>query len=125
MVVGRGPERSTTGVVEERALNGGYGQLHYQWKYSNVGLANFYSRYQYYNGGIKFTTGAASDRGLQEVEAGVAWQPDPQWEFTFAYVHMHRPNTSQTNFTSSANTPGTAFNANADLLRMQMIWFWN
>lgn len=123
-VVGRGPERNPQGIVEERALNGGYGQLHYQWKYSNVGLANFYSRYQYYNGGIKFTTGAASDRGLQEVETGVAWQPDPQWEFTFAYVHMHRPNTSQT-YSGTATQPGAAFTANADLIRMQMIWFWN
>ena len=123
-VVGRGPERNPQGIVEERALNGGYGQLHYQWKYSNAGLANFYSRYQYYNGGIKFQTGAPSDRGLSEVEAGVAWQPDPQWEFTFAYVHMHRPNTSQTNV-ATLTQPGSAFTANADLFRMQMIWFWN
>lgn len=124
-VVGRGPERNSRGVVEERALQGAYGQLHYQWKYSNIGLANFYSRYQYYNGGIKFLTGAPSDRGLSEVEAGIAWQPDPQWEFTLAYSHMHRPNTSQTNVTAGALAPGSAFTANADLIRMQMIWFWN
>jgi len=123
-VVGRGPERNPLGVVEERALNGGYGQLHYQWKYSNTGLANLYSRYQYYNGGIKFLTGAPSDRGLSEVEAGIAWQPDPQWEFTVAYSHMHRPNTSQT-YLGTATQPGAGFTANADLLRLQMIWFWN
>ena len=124
-VVGRGPERSKTGIVEERALKGGYGQLHYQWKYSDIGLANFYSRYQYYDGGIKFLTGAPSDRGLSEVEAGIAWQPDPQWEFTLAYSRMHRPNTSQTNVGASNTAPGSAFTANADLLRMQIIWFWN
>ena len=123
-VTGRGPERNSRGVVEERALQGGYGQLHYQWKYSNVGLANFYSRYQYYNGGIKFLTGAPSDRNMQEVEAGIAWQPDPQWEFTFAYAYMHRPNTSQT-LSGTATQPGAAFTADANLIRMQMIWFWN
>jgi hypothetical protein len=123
-VVGRGPERSPAGVVEVRSLNGGYGQLHYQWKYSNTGLANFYSRYQYYNGGIKFLTGAPSERGMQEVETGVAWQPDPQWEFTVAYAYMHRPNTSQT-YAGTSTQPGGAFTADANLLRMQMIWFWN
>jgi len=124
-VMGRGPERSPAGIVEERSLNGGYGQLHYQWKYSNTALANFYSRYQYYNGGIKFLTGAPSDRGMQEVEAGVAWQPDPQWEFTVAYAYMHRPNTAQTYAAPNANTPGAAFTTDASLIRMQMIWFWN
>jgi hypothetical protein len=123
-VVGRGPERNSRGVVEERALNGGYGQLHYQWKYSNTGLANFYSRYQHYNGGLKFLAGAPSERGLQEVETGIAWQPDPQWEFTVAYAYMHRPNVSQT-LSGTATQPGAAFTADAQLIRMQMIWFWN
>jgi len=123
-VVGRGPERDGQGVVRSRALNGGYAQLHYQWKYSDTALANFYSRYQYYNGGIKFLAGAPSDRGMQEVEAGIAWQPDPQWEFTLAYTFAHRPNTSLSNL-STATVPGNQFTADANLLRMQMIWFWN
>ncbi len=123
-VTGRGPERNSKGVVVERALQGGYGQLHYQWKYSNTGLANFYSRYQYYNGGIKFLTGAPSDRNMQEVEAGVAWQPDPQWEFTVAYAYMHRPNTSLM-ATAATTTPTNQFTADANLIRMQMVWFWN
>jgi len=123
-VTGRGPERNPQGIVVERALQGGYGQLHYQWKYSNTGLANLYSRYQYYNGGIKFLAGAPSDRGMQEVEAGIAWQPDPQWEFTVAYAYMHRPNTSQT-YAGTPTQPGGAFTADANLIRMQMIWFWN
>lgn len=123
-VLGRGPERGQDGIVRERALRGGYAQLHYQWKYSDTALANFYSRWQTYQGGIKFLTGAPSDRNMYEVETGVAWQPDPQWEFTVAYSYMHRPNTSLTNL-STAATPGSQFIADGNLIRMQMIWFWN
>jgi len=122
-VLGRGPERGADGIVRVSSLYGGYGQLHYQWKYSDTGLANFYTRYQYYNGGVKFLTGAPNDK-MQEVEVGVAWQPDPQWEFTMAYAYMHRPNTSQT-FLSTATIPGRQFTADANLLRFQVIWFWN
>jgi len=124
-VVGRGPERGQNGVVQVRALNGGYAQLHYQWKYSDTALANFYSRWQTYQGGIKFLTGAPSDRNMYEIETGVAWQPDPQWEFTVAYSYMHRPNTSTTNPAPSATVPGSQFIADANLIRMQIIWFWN
>ncbi|MGH7209548.1 MAG: porin, partial [Nitrospiraceae bacterium] len=122
-VLGRGPERGADGIVRTSALHGGYGQLHYQWKYSDTGLANFYTRYQYYNGGVKFLTGAPNDK-MQEVEVGIAWQPDPQWEFTMAYSYMHRPNTSTTNL-STPTILGQQFTADANLLRFQVIWFWN
>ncbi len=122
--MGKGPEREQDGIVRVRSLHGGYAQLHYQWKYSDTALANFYTRWQTYYGGIKFLTGAPSDRGMQEVETGIAWQPDPQWEFTVAYSYMHRPNTSLTNL-STVTMPGSQFIADANLIRMQVIWFWN
>ena len=122
-VLGRGPERGTDGVVRVSSLYGGYVQGHYQWKYSDTGLANFYTRYQYYNGGVKFLTGAPNDK-MQELEVGVAWQPDPQWEFTMAYAYMDRPNTSQT-LLSTPTVPGQQFTAYANVLRFQIIWFWN
>ncbi len=122
-VVGTGPERDEFGVVREKKLYGGYGQLHYQWKYSHTALANFYTRYQMYDGGIKFLQGAPQDK-MYEVETGIAWQPDPQWEFTVAHSYMHRPNTSLVDY-QNVNAPGKQFTADANLLRMQIVWFWN
>jgi len=122
-VLGRGPERGVDGIVRESSLYGGYAQGHYQWKYSDTGIANFYTRWQTYNGGVKFLTGAPNDK-MHELEVGIAWQPDPQWEFTTAYSYMHRPNTSET-LSSTATMPGRQFTADANLLRFQVIWFWN
>jgi hypothetical protein len=128
-VVGRGPERDSSGVIRESALYGGYVQGHYQWKYSDVGLANFYARWQEYHGGLKFQTGAPNDR-MNEVELGIAWQPDPQWEFTAAYTFTDRFNVFSTTGnsgtgTGSAAVPGQQFNAYGNLIRLQIIWFWN
>src|SRR5688572_15805695 len=68
-VTGRGPRRNASGVIQESHLYGGYVQGHYQWKYSDLGLANFYARYQEYYGGIKFQTGAPDGR-MKELEMG-------------------------------------------------------
>ena len=121
--VGRGPQRDHLGVIRESALYGGYLQGHYQWKYSDTGLANFYARYQTYHGGLKFQTGAPDDT-MQETEIGVAWMPDPQWEFTLAYAMMDRMNAFQTT-PGTATTPGQQFSAYGNLIRMQLVWFWN
>lgn len=123
-VVGRTPNRNQNGVVSTSHLTGGYGQLHYQWKYSDIALANFYTRYEQYVGGLKFLTGAPND-DMYQVETGIAWQPDPQWEFTLAYNFMHRPNTNTTFAAAGATRPGEQFTADANVLRMQVIWFWN
>lgn len=132
-VMGRGPMRGGDGIVRERSLNGGYVQGHYQHKYSDTGLLNFYSRYQTYHGGIKFTTGAP-DGTMQELESGIAWEPDPQWEFTLAYSFTERLNDSVTNLSSSGCTgaapligctPGTQINAYGNLIRLQVNFFFN
>lgn len=123
-VVGRGPERDpVTGVIQEQSLYGGYVQGHYSWQYSDTGLANFYVRYQAYNGGLKFQTGAPSNN-MQETEIGIAWMPDPQWEITTAYTFTERRNAFQTT-PGTATTPGRQFDAYGNLIRLQLIWFFN
>jgi hypothetical protein len=123
-VTGRGPKRGADGIVRESHLYGGYVQGHYQWKYSDTGLANFYSRWQEYHGGIKFQTGAA-DGTMSEIETGVAWQPDPQWEVTVAYTYANRLNTFTTTPNTSATAPGQQIETYGNLLRFQAVWFWN
>lgn len=123
-VVGRGPKRGADGIVRESHLYGGYVQGHYQWKYSDVGLANVYARWQEYHGGVKFNT-AAADGKMNEVELGVAWQPDPQFEFTTAYTFTNRINGFNTTPNASATSPGQQVDAYGNLLRFQAIWFWN
>ncbi len=121
--VGRTPERRANGRVADSALSGGYVQAHYQWKYSDIGLANIYARYQDYRGGIKFQAGAPSGK-MSELETGIAWQPDPQWEFTVAYSFSQRNNLFLTD-TGTATTPGIQREQYANLLRFQAVWFWN
>jgi hypothetical protein len=154
--LGRGPQRTWkgpgsiyNGLIESRSLYGGYGQLHYQWKYSDLGLANFYGRYQVYYGGIKTETGAPDAR-MKELELGVAWQPDPQWEITLAYTFTNRLNFSRMVPVTTDNnnpqfgvcnatnpngnnlppdntgcTPGKQYDPYDNLIRLQIIWFWN
>jgi hypothetical protein len=123
-VTGRAPARNANGVVETQHFYGGYVQAHYQWKYSDVGIANFYTRWQEYYGGLKFQTGAPYDR-MKEIESGIAWQPDPQWEFTIAHTFTQRNNTFTTLPDQTATHPGSQFEAYANWLRFQVIWFWN
>ena len=122
-VTGRTPNRNGQGVVEVSSFSGGYIQAHYQWKYSDVGLANLYTRYQEYNGGLKFQAGAPNDR-MKELEMGIAWQPDPQWEFTVAYELAQR-NSMNFTYNQTATTPGRQIDMYANVLRFQCIWFWN
>ncbi len=123
-VVGRGPKRGADGIIRENSLYGGYVQGHYQWKYSDLGLANFYARYQEYYGGIKFQAGAPDGR-MRELEMGVAWMPDPQWEVTAAYTFTERLNLFTMNSAATATAPTPQFSAYGNLIRLQIIWFWN
>jgi hypothetical protein len=126
-VTGRGPKRNARGIIEESHLYGGYVQVHYQWKYSDLGLANFYARWQEYYGGIKFQAGAPDGR-MRETELGIAWMPDPQWEVTAAYTFTERMNlfTTATAATSTTSlTQPSQFSAYGNLIRFQLIWFWN
>ncbi len=54
----------------------------------------------------------------------MAWQPDPQWEFTVAYSMSQRMNLFTTD-TGSATVPGIQKEQYANLIRFQAIWFWN
>jgi hypothetical protein len=94
------------------------------WPYSDVGLANFYVRYQTDNGGLKFQTGASDDT-MQEWELGVAWMPDPQWEVPMAYTFTERRNVFSPTPAANATTPGQQFDAYGNLIRLQLNWFWN
>jgi hypothetical protein len=123
-VTGRGPRRGGDGIVRYSSLYGGYVQGHYQWRYSDTGLANFYARWQEYYGGLKFIAGAPDGR-MKEVEMGVAWQPDPQWELTVAYTFTQRLNSFTMNPGATATAPASQIDAYANLLRFQAIWFWN
>jgi hypothetical protein len=126
-VTGRGPKRNARGIIEESHLYGGYVQVHYQWRYSDLGLANLYARRQEYYGGIKFQTGAPDGR-MRETELGIAWMPDPQWEVTAAYTFTERMNlfTTATAATSTTSlTQPSQFSAYGNLIRFQLIWFWN
>lgn len=123
-VTGRGPKRGADGTIRESSLYGGYVQGHYQWKYSDLGLANFYARYQEYYGGVKFQAGAPDGR-MRELEMGVAWMPDPQWEVTAAYTFTERLNLFTMNSAATAAAPTPQFSAYGNLIRLQIIWFWN
>ncbi len=120
---GQGPQRNASGTIVDSALYGGYVQGHYQWKYSDAGLVNFYSRYQEYHGGIKFNTGAP-DGTMKELENGIAWMPDPQWEFTVAYALREAKNLSK-GTVGTTSTPGLQLEDRGNLLRFQVVWFWN
>ena len=122
---GKGPQRNASGTIVDSALYGGYVQAHYQWKYSDAGLANFYSRYQEYHGGIKFNTGAP-DGDMKELENGIAWMPDPQWEFTVAYAIREGKNLSKgTVAGGTSSTTGRQLEERGNLMRFQAVWFWN
>jgi hypothetical protein len=142
-VRGEGPERGEDGIVREKSFSGGYVQLQYLWKYSDIGTATFYGGWQKYNGGLKFATGAP-DVKSQAWEFGVAWMPDPQWEVTLAYAFTKRTNFERTkelatgfcdsSFNDTRNeppttnvqcVPGQQFTAKGNLLRLQLQWYFN
>ncbi len=143
-MTGRTPKRGADGIVRDSSLYGGYVQGHYQWKYSDNGLVNFYSRWQEYYGGLKFLTGAPNGQ-MKELELGAAWMPDPQWEITLAYTFTQRLNfQTMSNYATgggcnsttgrisppfvidnSACAPAPQFDAYGNLIRVQVMWFWN
>lgn len=148
-VTGRGPERGSNGVVENRSLQGGYVQAQYMWKYSDTGLANFYLRWQGYRGGLKWATGAP-DVTSKELGWGVAWLFDPQWELTFEMAITERKNfesmvalpngsscdTSTFNISTTNGSvfvpnpiatcvPPAQFDAQTTLFRLQLQWYFN
>ena len=147
-VRGVGPIRNADGIIEEKSFSGGYVQLQYKWKYSDMGTVDFYSRWQTYNGGLKFATGAPNVKS-RELEFGVAWMPDPQWELTIAYAFTKRVNFEKTKklatftnaipcdstfnipdgvtqpTTNAFCEPGQQATVTANLIRIQLQWYFN
>ncbi len=89
-------------------ITGGYVQAMYKVDHF-YGTWIPYVKWQYFRGAEKFATNAPFVR-LNEVEAGVEWQPLPELELTLAYSNMDRTNVAN------------LYQAYADLLRVQLQW---
>lgn len=100
-------------TVKSGKLNGGYVLVTYKYDDKDLGLGTFfpYVQWQQYRGGAKTELNAPVDR-VNEVEAGVEWQPLPEIELTAAYAHMNRTNLG---FAPYRQWQG-------DLMRMQLQW---
>ncbi|WP_407519111.1 porin [Xanthomonas euvesicatoria] len=91
--VGRGPELDVAQRrIRTRSLSGGYVQAMFKHDF-NYGTLLPYLKWQTYRGGSKFDTNAPRMR-LDEVEAGVEWQPMDALELVFAYSKMKRTDVS-------------------------------
>ncbi|PPU77096.1 OprO/OprP family phosphate-selective porin [Xanthomonas sp. NCPPB 1638] len=87
--VGRGPELDVEQRrIRTRSLSGGYVQAMFKHDF-NYGTLLPYLKWQTYRGGSKFDTNAPRMQ-LDEVEAGVEWQPMDALELVFAYSKMKR-----------------------------------
>ncbi len=90
--VGRGPERNAQGFVAEQELHGGYAQVNYTWRYSDVGQLTPYVRYSYYHGGMKNFQGAAADNTMWNF--GLVWEPDTHLRLVSEYSLHDRLDTT-------------------------------
>lgn len=86
---GRGPRFNPTAAwIENRGLQGGYGQFMYMTKFHGHTLTP-YVKAGYYNGGKKHELDARRYL-VREQEFGLEWQPNPYIELTTAYTHSDR-----------------------------------
>ena len=92
---GRGPERQANGGCQKarsvadmckRIINGNTPMS--LWPTSMPAIRSI-------TAGLSSAVGAPSNN-MNELEIGIAWQPDPQWEFTTAYTFTNRTNTLST-----------------------------
>jgi Phosphate-selective porin O and P len=87
---GKGPQYNPgKDSVETRDLSGGYITVTYKAVLKNDMILFPYSRLQRYNGGKKHEQDARS-YNVREVETGVEWQVNKNFEFTAAYVITSR-----------------------------------
>lgn len=87
--IGRGPEFNTvTDSIELRNLSGGYATLSYFIKAKDQLIYPFV-RLQYYSGGKKFEADARS-YDVNELEAGIEWQPYKNFELVAHYTISKR-----------------------------------
>lgn len=92
--VGRGPAlNETQTAVVDRHLYGGYVQTMAKIDTPRHGVIFPYLRWVLYNGGYKAERNAPFS-SIDEWELGTEWQVSPQLEFTMAYLHTDRTNTT-------------------------------
>jgi phosphate-selective porin len=109
--VGEGPQLDVAGQrIRTRSLRGGYVQAMLR-KKGAYGVLTPYVKWQTYKGAAKFDTNAPRML-LDEVEAGVEWQPSKALEILLAYARMDRTNTRKTPYDR----------VRADVARVQLQW---
>ncbi|MFN3444583.1 MAG: porin [Bacteroidia bacterium] len=87
--IGKGPEyNKNTDSIEVRNLRGGYITASYKKDFGNQTIIPF-SRYHYYQGGKKHETDARSYE-VNELEIGVEWQPNKNFELVAMYTISER-----------------------------------
>ncbi|KAF1006520.1 MAG: hypothetical protein GAK28_02538 [Luteibacter sp.] len=87
--VGKGPELDIAQRrVRTRSLRGGYAQVMYKFDTAHGGFIP-YAKWQTYRGGAKFDTNAPR-MSVDELEAGVEWQPSSAVELAVAFANMRR-----------------------------------
>jgi phosphate-selective porin len=87
--IGKGPEfNKETDSIEVRSLRGGYATFNYMLKIGKQ-LVYPFVRAQYYRGGKKFETDARS-YSVDELNAGIEWQPFKNFELVGEFVKSKR-----------------------------------
>ncbi|GAA0910336.1 OprO/OprP family phosphate-selective porin [Rothia nasimurium] len=87
--VGKGPQLDIANrSIRTRALRGGYAQVMYKFDSDNGSFIP-YAKWQTYRGGAKFDTNAPK-MSVDELEAGVEWQPSNAVELAVAFANMRR-----------------------------------
>lgn len=87
--VGKGPELDVARrTVRTKSLRGGYAQVMYKFDGSYGSLIP-YAKWQTYRGASKFDTNTPR-MNVDELEAGVEWQPSNAIELAVAYANMRR-----------------------------------
>jgi len=91
--VGKGPELDVARrTVRTKSLRGGYAQLMYRFT-GEYGALMPYAKWQTYRGAAKFDTNAPRMQ-VDEMEAGIEWQPSSAVELAVAYANMRRTDVS-------------------------------
>lgn len=87
--IGTGPEfDKNTQTIVEKDLYGGYATLTYKWEYNKHVFFPF-TRFQHYRGGKKHELDARS-YNVKEMELGVEWQPNKNFELVVMYTISDR-----------------------------------
>ncbi|MDQ0008737.1 phosphate-selective porin [Luteibacter jiangsuensis] len=91
--VGKGPELDLARrTIRTRSLRGGYAQVMYKFD-GGFGSLIPYAKWQTYRGASKFDTNTPRME-VDELEAGVEWQPSNAIELAVAYANMRRTDVS-------------------------------